>query len=173
MSNLAPHRLLSLARRAAARIVRNPVLADEAGERALHRYQLALLAGQVPSRPEAWIRIVARRSACALLRNGWARVLPLAEAGRVAEPPAGPAGRPSGDDLRRLLDQVLTRRQREALEAALTCRTVRAAARACGMQPRDFRRYLAAISRHGRREAARCPQPDGPHPDWQPRQQAG
>jgi DNA-directed RNA polymerase specialized sigma24 family protein len=140
-------RLLQVAYRAAARVVRNKLLAEEAGERALHRYQLAILSGQIPDRPEAWIRCVATRSACGLLRSGWSRVQPLADAGEVAERPDLPAPPVTPDELREQLAPWLTRRQRDALEAALTCRSTREAARACQMQPRDFRRYLAAISR--------------------------
>lgn len=153
-----PMRLLCIAYRAASRIVHNQVLAEEAGERAVHRFQLAVIAGQAPAKPEAWVRTVARRSACAILRNGWARVQPMADAAKVAADARGelewpPVGLP-GERLRVMLLAALTARQREALEAALTCRTTRDAARECGMEPRDFRRYLAAISRRARRHLA-------------------
>src|SRR5688572_27117631 len=68
-----PHALLPIAYRAAARVVRSRVLAEEAGERALHLLTLALLNGSPPEHPKAWLRSVARRSACALLRSDWAR----------------------------------------------------------------------------------------------------
>jgi DNA-directed RNA polymerase specialized sigma24 family protein len=142
--------LRRLAYRTAARIVRNPVLAEEAGERAFHSLQLEMLAGRTPDQPMAWIRTVARNSACTILRNGWARTLPIEDAlgvPAVAEPRSGS---PSGEEVRALLGADLTRRQRDALEAALTCRTTSDAARACGMQPRDFRRYLARISARAR-----------------------
>lgn len=146
-----PDHLLVLARRVAGRIIRNPMLADEAGERAMHRYQLAVLAGEGPDKPEAWIRTVARRSACALLRNSWARMQPLADESTLACRELAESHLPSPDALRELLAGALTARQREALEAALTSRTVRDAARICHMEPRDFRRYLAAISRRARK----------------------
>lgn len=156
-----PTRLLHVAYRAAARIVHNQVLAEEAGERAVHRFQLAVMAGQAPDKPEAWVRTVARHSACAILRNGWARTQPIPEeswtaAAHVAEGPGDDAPNPVslGDHLRTVLATALTPRQLDALDAALTCRTTRDAARACGMEPRDFRRYLAAISRRARRKFA-------------------
>ncbi len=150
-----PARLLHVAYRAAARIVHNQVLAEEAGERAVHRFQLAVMAGQVPDKPEAWVRTVARRSACAILRNGWARMQPIADECWVAADALAEGDRlrqhRAGDGLRTVLGSALTPRQRDALEAALTSRTTRAAARSCGMEPRDFRRYLAAISRRAKR----------------------
>jgi tagatose-1,6-bisphosphate aldolase non-catalytic subunit AgaZ/GatZ len=50
-----------------------------------------------------------------------------------------------------LLEMALTSRQRQALEAAMTCRTTSDAARCCGMQPRDFRRHLLAITNRARK----------------------
>lgn len=145
-----PTRLLRLAYRAAARIAKNRLVAEEAGELAVHRYQLASLAGHRPARPEAWISTVARRNACAILRNGWARMQPIYAADEVADPgPSGDVGW-NGDRLRCALRSVLTARQRDALDAALSCRSTREAARACGMAPRDFRRYLDAISARAR-----------------------
>jgi len=144
-----PHKLLHLAYRAASRVVHNRLLAEEAGERAVHRFQLALIAGRPPDKPEAWVRTVARRSACAILRTGWSRTQPILEDDAFVDGPAAEAWR-RGDRLRALLARELTPRQHAALEAALTCRTTRDAARACGMEPRDFRRYLAAISRRAR-----------------------
>lgn len=141
-----PARLHRLAYRAAARIAKNRLIAEEAGERAVHRYQLAALAGRLPDSPEAWISTVARRNACAILRNGWSRMQPIYEADEVADPGPAHSSKWSGDRLRCVLRSVLTARQREALDAALSCRSTREAARACGMAPRDFRRYLEAIS---------------------------
>jgi DNA-directed RNA polymerase specialized sigma24 family protein len=142
-------KLLHLAYRVAGRIVHNKLLAEEAGERAVHRFQLAVIAGHAPDKPEAWVRTVAKRSACAILRNGWSRTQPIAEEQALADRDAETWRR--GDRLRLLLERALTPRQQAALEAALTCRTTRDAARTCGMEPRDFRRYLAAISRRARR----------------------
>jgi len=146
-----PTRLLHVAYRAAAQIVRNRVLAEEAGERAVHRYLLAVIAGRTPDKPEAWVRTVARRSACAILRNGWARVQPIVEDALFVAEPGAESGPRLADRVRALVDAALTPRQRDALDAALTCRTTRDAARECGMEPRDFRRYLAAISQRARR----------------------
>lgn len=52
--------------------------------------------------------------------------------------------------VRENLQTALTPRQRDALDAAMTCNTTRAAARTCGMQPRDFRRSLGSISRRAK-----------------------
>jgi hypothetical protein len=146
-------RLLRLAYRTASRIVRNRLLAEEAGERAVHRFHLSVIAGNPPARPEAWVRTVARHSACAMLRTAWYRTLPIAEdLDTVDRRRAAPSRR--GEQLRALLDRALTPRQHAALEAALTCRTTIDAARACGMEPRDFRRYLAAITVRARRRLA-------------------
>ena len=152
--------LLQLAYRTASRIVRNPVLAEEAGERAVHQLLLAILSGHVPDQPEAWVRTVARRSACAILRHGWARVQPIPEEDCIADDqPGSRSRRRTPDEVRELLDRALTTRQTEALDAALTCPTTKDAARTCGMQPRDFRRYLAAITRRAHRELARSETP--------------
>lgn len=144
-------RLLRLAYRTASRIVHNPLLAEEAGERAVHRLQLAILAGQGPDRPEAWIRTVARRSACAILRNGWSHVQQIHNEPVNDEEGVERRGR-LRDELRSVVGPALTRRQRDALEAALACRTTRDAAKTCNMEPRDFRRYLDAISRRARQQ---------------------
>lgn len=152
--------LLQLAYRTAARIVRNPVLAEEAGERAVHRLLLATLSGRAPQKPEAWIRTVARRSACAILRNGWARMQAIPEDDVIPdEHPGARSRRRTPDEVRSLLLDRLTARQRQALDAALTCPTTKDAARSCGMQPRDFRRYLAAIARHAHRELGHPDEP--------------
>lgn len=144
-----PAAVLRLAYRAARGIANNRLVAEEAGELAMHRFQLAVLAGRPPERPEAWIRTVARRIACQILRNGWARVQPILCEDEVADP--GPRRRRfTGERLRCALRSALTDRQRQALDAALSCRTTREAARTCGMEPRDFRRYLAVISRRAR-----------------------
>ncbi len=148
-----PVRLLRIAYRAAAAVVRNPVLAEEASEIAVHRLQLALLAGRAPERPEAWVRTVARRTACASLRHFWARVQPFApDSDDTIAGDRERLGHAAGDRLRAILLAALTPRQRDALDAALSCRSTRDAARTCGMQPRDFRRQLAAIARRARAE---------------------
>jgi DNA-directed RNA polymerase specialized sigma24 family protein len=144
-----PLAVLRLACRAARGVANNRLVAEEAGELAMHRFQLAVIAGRIPERPEAWIRTVARRIACQILRGGWSRTLPLLSEEEVADP--GPRRRRfTGERLRCALRSTLTPRQREALDAALSCRTTREAARTCGMEPRDFRRYLAVISRRAR-----------------------
>ena len=60
--------------------------------------------------------------------------------------------------VRERLGTELTPRQRQALDAAMTCNSTRAAARDCGMQPRDFRRSLGSISRRARRLLEREPE---------------
>ena len=52
--------------------------------------------------------------------------------------------------VREHLEDALTERQRDAFRAAISCNTTRAAARTCGMEPRDFRRSLSSISRRAR-----------------------
>ena len=147
-----PHSLFPVAYRAAAQVLRSRLLAEEAGERALHQLTLATLQGCAPHHPEAWLRVVARRSACALLRSEWARTPAIAyddlqeHQAPFREPRAF-----GGDQVRERLKESLSPRQREAIDAALSCNTTRAAARSCGMQPRDFRRYLGVISRKAKR----------------------
>ncbi|HEB52170.1 MAG TPA: hypothetical protein ENI87_02825, partial [bacterium] len=65
--------MLPIAYRAAVQVVQSPILAEEASERAIHQLMLEMLAGSPPQSPKAWLRVVARRSACALLRSEWAR----------------------------------------------------------------------------------------------------
>lgn len=146
-----PHTLLPIAYRAAERIIRSRVLAEEAGERALHLLTLAMLQGCPPHHPEAWLRVVARRSACALLRSERARTRCI-DAEEVLDRQADyRQPRANGSDLvRDCLQGRLSPRQQDALDAAMRCSSTRAAARSCGMQPRDFRRYLGAISRKAR-----------------------
>ncbi|MEZ6037836.1 MAG: hypothetical protein R3F29_10175 [Planctomycetota bacterium] len=145
--------MLPVAYRAALQVLRSPVLAEEASERAVHKLTLAMLDGAAPHSPKAWLRVVARRSACALLRSEWARTrcVDLAE---VAEPrstySAGDARRDRDHWVRESLSTALTPRQQQALTAAIDCKSTRAAARSCGMQPRDFRRSLGSISRRAR-----------------------
>lgn len=151
-----PHKLLPVAYRAAATIVRSPVLAEEAGERAVHLLTLAVLDGHPPHHPKAWLRVVARRSACSLLRSEWARTQAVAPDDIVSQQAPYRAPRSNTADLVR--EQVcaqLTVRQQDALSAALSCNGSRAAARSCGMQPRDFRRYLNKISNKAR-QALEC-----------------
>ncbi|MFK7739561.1 MAG: hypothetical protein AB8H80_04490 [Planctomycetota bacterium] len=159
-----PHSLLPLAYRAATEVVRSPILAEEASERAVHQLALAMLEGDPPDQPKAWLRVVARRSACALLRSGWARTkaMDLAE---VASPyPQQDERQQRSSWVREQLGTELTPRQRQALDAAMSCNTTRAAARNCGMQPRDFRRSLGSISRRARRLLEREPErgPEAP-----------
>jgi DNA-directed RNA polymerase specialized sigma24 family protein len=157
--------LLSLrptAYRAAAAVVRNPVMAEEASDRAIHQLTLAVLSGDPPKSPKAWLRVVARRSACAILRSEWARTKAM-DLGNVENPaPANPNNHSQRNWLRNHLQNALTPRQKQALHAALACNTTRAAARTCGMAPRDFRRSLGAISKRGR--ALLESQPVGPAP---------
>lgn len=148
---LTIHTLLTIACRSASRILRNPVLAEEAGERAYHKLTLACLAGRGPDHPEAWIRVVARRSACALLRSGWAHGEPTPEEALQARPAVRrPQHWRTSQLVREAIKARLSPRQRDALAAALSNNTTKDAARCCGMQPRDFRRYLQVISHKAR-----------------------
>jgi hypothetical protein len=142
--------LQTLAYQAASRILRNPVLAEEAAERAMHQFTLTVLGGRVPDCPPAWVRVVARRFASALLRNGWSQTVPLQEEVCAARENVS-ARHAQVDELCQQIEPQLTPRQREALSAAVTNHTTRGAARTCRMEPRDFRRYLATISRKARR----------------------
>ena len=81
-----PYSLLPLAYRAAHQVLQSPVLAEEASERAVHQLALAVLEGDPPERPRAWLRVVARRSACALLRSEWARTKAM-DLSQVADAP--------------------------------------------------------------------------------------
>lgn len=145
-----PHSLLPTAYRAAAQVVKSPIMAEEASERAIHQLTLAILEGSPPQSPKAWLRVVARRSACALLRSEWARTKAM-DLTDVAMPPRD---YPECEDhtlwVREHLQVALTPRQRDALDAAMSCNTTRAAARTCGMEPRDFRRSLGSISRRAK-----------------------
>ncbi|MBL8754703.1 MAG: sigma-70 family RNA polymerase sigma factor [Planctomycetes bacterium] len=149
-----PHQLLPHAYRAASQVVHNRLLAEEAGERAIHLYTLAILHGHPPEHPKAWLRSVARRSALALLRSGWTRTRSSAP-DEIADRQAPYHTPPTSGVtfVREALPDTLTARQREALAAAMSCHSTRAAARTCDMQPRDFRRFLSAISRRGKRLA--------------------
>lgn len=145
-----PHSLLPTAYQAAVEVVHNPVMAEEASERAIYQLTLALLSGDPPRSPRAWLRVVARRSACAILRSAWARTkaMDLSDVATPARPQSHGDGRSCW--MRESLQVALTPRQREALDAAMTCNTTRSAARTCGMEPRDFRRSLGSISRRAR-----------------------
>jgi DNA-directed RNA polymerase specialized sigma24 family protein len=150
--NEKPTDLLQFACRTAGRVAHNPLLAEEAGERAVHRLAVATLTGRPPQHPLAWVRTIARRCACELLRNGWSRNQHLGPAVDIAECEHETRTAALREEVRAALRNALTRRQQQALEAAFSCRTTKDAAATCGMQPRDFRRYLQIISRHARRE---------------------
>jgi hypothetical protein len=143
--------LLPIAYRAAAEVVRNRTLAEEAGERAFHLLAIATLQGHPPEHPRAWLRSVARRAACALLKSSWARTRTMDASDLQLFPAPYRAPRAVGiDELRESLEDRLSPRQTQALDAATHCNGTRAAARSCGMQPRDFRRQLVAITRKAR-----------------------
>lgn len=167
---LEPYSLLPVAYRAALQVVRSPVLAEEASERAIHQLTVACLEGSPPDSPKAWIRTVARRSACAILRSEWARTRGM-DLEDVASAPRTAGGRPAAQScwVREHLAPALTPRQQEAFAAAISCNTTRAAARRCGMEPRDFRRSLTSISRRAHRLLERSPLPsDAPLPGAEP-----
>jgi DNA-directed RNA polymerase specialized sigma24 family protein len=147
-----PHSMLPIAYRAAAQVVRSRQLAEEAGERAVHLLTLSLLQGEVPEHPKAWLRTVARRSACALLRSEWGRTRSVDGSSLQNRQAQYRIPRNAGFDVvRETLDGDLTPRQRDALRAAVSCNGTRDAARRCGMKPRDFRRSLFSISRKAKR----------------------
>jgi hypothetical protein len=142
------------------------MLAEEAGERALHLLTLSLLEGSPPEHPKAWLRSVARRSACALLKSDWAKTRGIDDAELQQRQAPYPEPRHAGHDfVREDLGGHLTTRQQAALAAAVSCNSTRAAARSCGMQPRDFRRSLQAISRKAREVLARARQSGTPGGD--------
>ena len=147
-----PQSLLSVAYRAASQVVQSPVLAEEASERAVYELTMAYLEGSPPDSPRAWLRTVAKRSACAILRSEWARTRAMEDIDGVADCTRAAGSRPpqQSEWVREHLAPTLTPRQREAFEAAISHNTTRAAARSCTMEPRDFRRSIAAISRRGR-----------------------
>ncbi|MFY9341597.1 MAG: hypothetical protein WAT39_03855 [Planctomycetota bacterium] len=146
-----PHSYLPFAYRAAARVVQSPLLAEEAGERAVHQFTIAVLQGDPPAHPWSWLRCVAKRSALALLRSHWARQRNLDDLEPDTCPMPYAIRRGAGwDFVREALPRKLSQRQRQALAAAVTCNSTRDAARACGMQPRDFRRSLNTITRKAR-----------------------
>lgn len=143
-----PHELLPVAFRAAIRVVRSRVLAEEASERALHDLTVAVLQGHAPAHPKAWLRQVARRAACNLLRSEWGRTRGVDHAALQNQPAQErPPQAADLDCVREALAGALSPRQRDALQAARCCSGTLAAARSCGMRPRDFRRSLLAISR--------------------------
>lgn len=147
---VATEDLLSIACRSAARVLRRRLLVEEAGERAVHLLWLASLRGCRPDHPKAWVRRVAYRSACALLRSDWSRTrsADLDEIESAQAPYRAP--RPGVDFVREHLGKHLEPHLQPVLEAAVTCNGTRAAARCCGLAPRDFRRRLGTISRRAR-----------------------
>ena len=145
-----PHSLLPTAYRAAAEVVKSPLLAEEASERAVHQLTLAILQGSPPQSPKAWLRVVARRSACALLRSAWARTKAMDLADVAAAQAPYQAANNHSSWVRENLRSALTPRQRDALAAAMSSNTTRAAARNCGMEPRDFRRSLGSVTRRAK-----------------------
>lgn len=153
---------LRAALHAAGQVVRCRVLAEEASERALHLLTLAHLHGRPPVHPHAWVRRVAQRAACGLLRSEWGRTRRVDEAVLQAHACTAPTtpGR-TLEQLQAALEPALTPRQRQALAAIRTCNGTRAAARSCGMDPRDFRRSLLAISRKARALGLAAPHEDG------------
>lgn len=149
-TTLATDELLPIAYRSAARVLRRRLLVEEAGERAVHLLLLATLQGTGPEHPKAWVRRVAYRSACALLRSDWSRThsADLDEIDANQAPYRQP--RPGVAFVREHLGDHLDPHLKPVLQAAVTCNGTRAAARSCGLAPRDFRRRLDTISRRAR-----------------------
>jgi DNA-binding CsgD family transcriptional regulator len=121
------HKLLPVAYRAAAQVLHSPVLAQEAGERALHKRTQSLGQEELQQRPAPF---------------------------RV------PRGN-GADQVRERLEPRLTPRQRDVVQAVLSCNSTSAAAQSCGMRPRDLRRHLRAITRKARQAFAADPLDDG------------
>ena len=153
-----PYLLLPIAYRAAVEVLHNPVMAEEASERAIYQLNLAIMEDNPPDSPIAWLRVVARRAACALLRGEWARTKAMDLKDFATQKRRYATSTDTASEVRETmqttldsgLHDALTPRQREALDAAMSCNTMRAAARTCSMQPRDFRRSLGSISRRAR-----------------------
>ena len=143
------NKLLRVAFRSAGKVATSPLVIEEAAERAMHQFHLAVIGGAQLVHPEAWVCTVSRRMAAALLRTGWSRMQAIDEEDDLPAPiPKRPAW--NRERLRDAIRAALTPRQREALDAALSCRTTRDAARSCNMSPRDFRRYLKTITAKAR-----------------------
>ncbi|MEY3160936.1 MAG: hypothetical protein RIT25_927 [Planctomycetota bacterium] len=145
-----PEPLRRLAYHTAGKFLAPPVLAEEAGDQAIHLLVLQCLEGFAPRCPEAWIRVVAKRVAIGVRRSGWTRTLPLEEH-LLATDPFAEAAHTRRDLLWDEVADGLTPRMREALWAARTHRLTCQAAAACGMRPRDFRRSLRSICKRARR----------------------
>lgn len=141
---LDPDLLLRLARAVASRVIKNPILAEEAGERAVHKLLLLSLSGRLPHTPEAWVRVVARRFAQSLRRRRRPKQVAI-DLDLLPQPDLD-ADRPHGiDSLVQQLQGLLTARQAEAVQAAISSRSMRDAARSCRMSPRDLRRSLGLV----------------------------
>lgn len=150
------HSLLPIAYRAAAQVARSRLLAEEAGERALHLLTLSMIQGDPPEHPKAWLRSVAKRSACALLKSEWGRTRAIDSTTLQEHQAPYRTPRDEGfDTVRESLQSHLPPRQQDALAAATSCNGTLAAARRCGMKPRDFRRSLHSISRKAKALLAR------------------
>ncbi len=145
-----PEPLRRVAYHTAGKFLAQPVLAEEAGDQAMHLLVLQCLAGLAPRCPEAWIRVVAKRVAIGVRRSGWTRTLPLEE-DQVACDVRCESRHARHERLWDVVADGLTPRMRDALWAARTHRLASQAAAACGMEPRDFRRSLRSISRRARR----------------------
>jgi len=146
-----PKTMLPIAYHAAAEVVRNQLFAEEAGERAFHQLTLAVLTGHAPAHPKAWLRSVARRTAYALLKSAWGRTKTVANEDLPDRQAPYHQPREVGiEQLRESLGPRLTAPHNQALAAVGQCNGTRAAARSCGMAPRDFRRHLVAITRKAR-----------------------
>ncbi|MFM1874083.1 MAG: hypothetical protein RL398_3505 [Planctomycetota bacterium] len=144
--------MLPAARRAASRVCKSPLLADEAAERALHQLVLVTLAGRPPQNPTAWLCVVAKRTAIALARRGWGTNTPedFEPEGREAppwDPDRSRRRHQEADMVREAVAARLSSRQLQGLDAALSHRSLRAAAASCDMRPRDLRRVLGVVTR--------------------------
>lgn len=144
-----PEQLLRLAQNAAAKVLDDPILVEEAAERALHKLFLICLEGRPPLLPEAWIRVAARRFAQSLRRRRRPRHVAL-DLDQLPQPELDRLPRAAVDHVLDLLQPVLTPRQLDAVRAMVQSRSMRDAARRCGMTPKSLRRSLGLVGEKGR-----------------------
>lgn len=151
-----PDLLLRLARAVATRVVKNPILAEEAGERAVHKFLVLSLSGREPRAPEAWVRVAARRFAQSLRRRRRLKYVAL-DLDQLLQPDLDSGPHHAVDLLVQQVQPLLTVRQTEAVKAAMSSRSMRDAARSCRMSPRDLRRSLGLVGEKCRASIADAP----------------
>jgi DNA-directed RNA polymerase specialized sigma24 family protein len=137
-----------------------PLVAEEVAEQALFELVQLHLHGRPPVTPTAWLRGVVRNLAARWLASADARCVPLTLGSEDADEPQGAAPETMrcsiashAEDWHRQiralqprLERSLTARQLRVLVAVRAGHGLRAAARACGMTPRDFRGAMRRIA---------------------------